>query len=111
MTHSPQLILTLGSDENLQVELPGANGRRCVIKLTGPSDDVIYYLTQMLREQKNNPDAKIGEMAFPTQAQWDHLTEHTSSREHCPFCALGLQHSKNQCNEKEEIKRFDHRGK
>lgn len=99
---TPQVIVTLSPAGDLQVELPGTNGSRRVVPLTG---DIEAALHRMLRAQARG-ERLIGSDAEPTEAQLRHFG-HSAPVETCVFCKLEIQHAEKYCN----VKKFDRRGK
>lgn len=95
---SPQLILTLSQNSDLQLEFPGPNGARQILPLEGEAEDILFRLKRMLLAQQSG-QFKIGSEGRPTSHQLQHELLHLSSvRDNCPFCELGLQHSERFCN-------------
>lgn len=95
---TPQLILTLSPNSDLQLEFPGPNGARQLIPLEGEAEDIIFRLKRMLLAQQSG-QFKIGSEGRPTSHQLHHELLHLNSvRDNCPFCELGLQHSERFCN-------------
>ena len=94
---TPQLLLTLSPLGTLQAELPGPNGARRRLQLSGSADNILTSLVRVLMAQSRG-ETKLGLDGAPTQHQFDHTTNHSSAVEGCPFCNLGLQHSDRFCN-------------
>lgn len=94
---TPQLILTLSPLGTLQAELPGPNGARRRLQLSGAPEDILTSLVRVLLAQQRG-ETLLGQEGAPTQHQFTHTTRHSSAVEGCPFCNLGLQHSDKFCN-------------
>ena len=100
MLRTPQLLLTLSPSGDLQAELPGPNGARRVLPLRGTPESTISAIHRILHAQRNATglsDLFLGTDAAPTSHQVSHWT-HSTPRERCPFCVLGLRHAKKFCS-------------